>query len=222
LRIWDNLANITWKHTNLQLILPRNLHGMHMWSLNILSKLTWSQIHLWFLLPVVFMLTHVPWPQSSSDVELIQSSERCMQWTPYQPLVQIHLATKQKISENREFTHTKKGLHMMNYSADSTNSLHIYDNHQNSQELSSSPSPEPDQSSPHHLILSLQNPSSHYPYISISAFLAVSFPLAFQTMTYTYSSSHKFVLLALPTSSSSIDHPNYTLHSIKSTKLLTE
>jgi hypothetical protein len=38
------------------------------------------------------MLTHVPWPQSSSELELIQSSERCEQCTPYQPLAHKHLA----------------------------------------------------------------------------------------------------------------------------------
>jgi hypothetical protein len=113
----------------LQLVFTQNPYGMHMWSLNILDQLTWSQIHLWFLFPVVLMVTHVPWPHNSSDVELIQSSERCTQWTPYQPLVHTHLATQQNHSffSRKQGIYTKNNcLHMMKYSTDNTDSLRVF------------------------------------------------------------------------------------------------
>jgi hypothetical protein len=55
----------------------------------------------------------------------------------------------------------------------------------NSQELSSCPYPEPDQSSPHNPILSLQDQSQYYPPTHVFVFLVVSFPLAFLSITGT-------------------------------------
>jgi hypothetical protein len=77
----------------------------------------------------------------------------------------------------------------------------------NSQDMSTCPYPEPDQSSPHHPILSLQDPSQYYSLTSVLVFLAVSFP----PTTYMRSSSPPFVLHAQPISSSSrLDYSNYT------------
>jgi hypothetical protein len=49
----------------------------------------------------------------------------------------------------------------------------------NSQELSTCPYPEPDQSSPHHPMPPPQDPSEYYPTTYVLVFLVVSFPLAF-------------------------------------------
>jgi hypothetical protein len=65
----------------------------------------------------------------------------------------------------------------------------------NSQELSTCPYPEPDQFSPHHPILLIQDPSSYYPPTYVLVFLVVSFPLAFPP-TYTRSSSPPLILHA--------------------------
>jgi hypothetical protein len=46
----------------------------------------------------------------------------------------------------------------------------------NSQELSTCPYPEPDQSSPHHPIPPLQDPSYYYPATYVLVFVVVSFP----------------------------------------------
>jgi hypothetical protein len=64
----------------------------------------------------------------------------------------------------------------------------------NSQELSTCPYPEPDQSSPHHRIPPLQEPS-YYPPTYVLVFIAASFPLAFPLLTYARSSSPLFVLV---------------------------
>jgi hypothetical protein len=63
-----------------------------------------------------------------------------------------------------------------------------------SQELSTCPYPEPNQSSPHHLILSIQDPSQDYPPTYVLVFLVVSFPLAFLPITYMHSSYPLFIL----------------------------
>jgi hypothetical protein len=67
----------------------------------------------------------------------------------------------------------------------------------NSQELSTCPYNEPDQSSPNHPIPPLQDPSQCYPSNYVLVFLAASFPLAFP-QTYARSSSRPFVLHAPP------------------------
>jgi hypothetical protein len=77
----------------------------------------------------------------------------------------------------------------------------------NSQELSTCPYPESDQSSAHHPIPPLQDPSEYYSITYVLVFLVASFPLAFPPTTYTRSSSPPFVLHAPPISSSS---PNAT------------
>jgi hypothetical protein len=65
-----------------------------------------------------------------------------------------------------------------------------------SQELSTCPYPEPDKSSPHHPILSLQDPSYYYPPTYALVFVVVSFPLAFPPITYTSCSSSPSTLHA--------------------------
>jgi hypothetical protein len=70
-----------------------------------------------------------------------------------------------------------------------------------SQELFICPYPEPDQSNPHHPILSTRFIlMSSLTYILV--FLVVSFPLPLLTITYTCSSSPPFMLHALTISSS--------------------
>jgi hypothetical protein len=72
-----------------------------------------------------------------------------------------------------------------------------------SQDLSTGPYPELDQSSPHHTILSVSTRSSlivSSPYALV--FLVVLFLLAFLPITYKHSSSPPFTPHALPTSSS--------------------
>jgi hypothetical protein len=66
-----------------------------------------------------------------------------------------------------------------------------------SQELSNCTYPEPDQSSPHHPIVSLNGPSYCYISTDVLAFLVVSFLLAFLPITYTRSSSPPFVPLLI-------------------------
>jgi hypothetical protein len=58
-----------------------------------------------------------------------------------------------------------------------------------SQDPSTSPYPEPDESSPYHLILFLYNPFEYYPPIYIQVFLAASFILAFPQKSYMHSST---------------------------------
>jgi hypothetical protein len=65
------------------------------------------------------------------------------------------------------------------------------------------PYPEPDQTSPHHPIPPLQDPSSYYPITYVLVFLVASFPLPFPPITYSRSSSPPFLLHAPPISSSS-------------------
>jgi hypothetical protein len=65
-----------------------------------------------------------------------------------------------------------------------------------SQELSTAPYPEPDQSSPHHPIRPLQDPSYYYPPTYVFVFLMAYFPLAFLPITL------KRSLSSPPTSSS--------------------
>jgi hypothetical protein len=57
------------------------------------------------------------------------------------------------------------------------------------QELSTCPYSEPDQSSPHHPILFLQDPSKYYPPTYVLVSLVVSVPLTFLPTSYTSSSS---------------------------------
>jgi hypothetical protein len=52
------------------------------------------------------------------------------------------------------------------------------------------PYPEPYQSLPHHLILSLQDSSQYYPSTSVLVLRVGSFPMVFPPITYTRSSSH--------------------------------
>jgi hypothetical protein len=77
----------------------------------------------------------------------------------------------------------------------------------NSQELSSCPYPEPDQSSPHHPIPPLQDPSWYYPPTYVLVFLVAYVSLASPPTTFLFS---PFVLHAPPISSSSPNFPNYT------------
>jgi hypothetical protein len=59
----------------------------------------------------------------------------------------------------------------------------------NSQEVATCPYPEPDQSSPHHPIPPLRDPSWFYPPTYVLGFLVASFPLAFPPTTYSRSTS---------------------------------
>jgi hypothetical protein len=72
-----------------------------------------------------------------------------------------------------------------------------------SQEPSTGPYPEPEQSSSYHSILSLYDSFYYYPPIYVFVFLVVFFPLAFSPISYMQSSS-PFVLHALPIRSSLI------------------
>jgi hypothetical protein len=89
----------------------------------------------------------------------------------------------------------------------------------NSQELSTCSYPGPDQSSPHHPIPPLKDPSKYYPPIYVLVFLVVSFPLAFPPITYTRSSSPLFVLHDPPIHPRRLDYSNYTCR-VQITKLL--
>jgi hypothetical protein len=61
----------------------------------------------------------------------------------------------------------------------------------NSQELSTCPYPEPDQSSPHHSIPTLKDPSIYYPLTYVLVSLTASFSLAFPTNNlYAFLFSH--------------------------------
>jgi hypothetical protein len=63
-----------------------------------------------------------------------------------------------------------------------------------SQELSACTCIEPDLSSQHHPILSVQDPSQCYLPIYVLVFLVVSFPVAFLSVTYTRSSCPPFAV----------------------------
>jgi hypothetical protein len=80
----------------------------------------------------------------------------------------------------------------------------------NSQELSTCPYPEPDQSSPQHPIPPLQDASQYYPLTYVLVFLVVSFPLAFPPITYARSSSPHTCYMPCPSHPPQFDHCNYT------------
>jgi hypothetical protein len=89
----------------------------------------------------------------------------------------------------------------------------------NSQELSTCSYPEPDQSSIHHAITPLQDPSYYYPPTYVLVFLVVSFPPAFPPIIYTRSSLHSSYM-PLPSHPPRLDYSNYTWRRVQITKLL--
>jgi hypothetical protein len=89
----------------------------------------------------------------------------------------------------------------------------------NSQELSTCSYPYPDQSSPHHPIPPLQDPSWYYPPAYVLVILVVSFPLAFPPIIYTRSFYPNSCYMARPSHPSRLDYCNYTWRRVQITKL---
>jgi hypothetical protein len=89
-----------------------------------------------------------------------------------------------------------------------------------SQETSIGPYPEPDQSSPYHPILFLQDTFEYCPPTYVLVVLVVSFVLAFPRISCMHSYLTLFMLHALPISSSLTDHSNYIWRRIQVMKHL--
>jgi hypothetical protein len=86
-----------------------------------------------------------------------------------------------------------------------------------SQEPSPVPNPKPQQSRPHHLILSLQDPSWHYPPTYVSVFLVICFLLAFPPITDIISSHSCH--MPCPSHPPWLHHSKYTWRRVQVMKL---
>jgi hypothetical protein len=88
-----------------------------------------------------------------------------------------------------------------------------------SEERSIGPYPEPDQSGPHHFILS-RDPSQYYPPTYISVFLVVPFLLTFELKSYMQSSSPNVQYMPCPSHFPWLNYPDYTWQGVQVMKLL--